>query len=89
MEKIEIDLEVWESATCPICTANVDLDKAERRLYLSALNNYTESQLEDFFTNENYHGVGWTREWEKFHEWLWSEEEAVVLECGGVYYEDK
>lgn len=88
MEKIEIELGAWESAPCPICTTNVDLDKAERLLYLSALSIYSKDQLEDYLTNNDYRGSGWTREWEKFQEWLCAEEEAIIIECGGVYYED-
>lgn len=47
MERIEIELGMWESAPCPIYTEKVDLDKAERLFYQSALNNYSKDQLED------------------------------------------
>ena len=41
MDKIEIELGMWESAPCPICTDNVDLDKAEK------MQNQTGAYTED------------------------------------------
>jgi hypothetical protein len=88
MEKIEIELGMWESAPCPIYTANVDLEKAEKLLYQSALTYCSKDQLEDYLTNDSYRGDGWTSDWEKFQEWLCAEEEAIIMDCGGIYYED-
>lgn len=88
MERIEIELGMWESAPCPIYTANVDLEKAERLLYQSALTYCSKDQLEDYLTNDSYRGDGWTSEWDNFQAWLCAEEEAIIMDCGGIYYED-
>lgn len=40
MERIEIELGMWEMAPCPIWTDNVDLDTAEKMLYQSAVTEY-------------------------------------------------
>lgn len=90
MDRIKIELGMWEDAPCPICTKNVDLEKAEKLLYQSLVSNfgYTKEEVEDYITNNDYRGNGWTREWEKFQETLCAEEESIVIECGGKYYED-
>ena len=89
MDRIEIEIGMWESAPCPICTENVDLDKAERMLYASAAQSYGKEVVEDYITNkEEYDNEKWTSEYEHFCEWLCAEEEAIIMECGGVYYED-
>ena len=88
MDKIEIELGMWESAPAPIFTDNVDLEKAEQRLYQSAVQSYGKEVVEDYVTNPKYKEDGWTSEWEHFQEWLCAEEESIVVECGGRYYED-
>lgn len=89
MNRIEIELGMWETAPCPICTKNVDLDKAERLLYASAVQFYGKEVVEDYINNQGeYERDKWTSEYEHFSEWLCAEEEAIVMECGGVYYED-
>lgn len=89
MNRIRVDLESWESAPCPICTKNVDVDKAERLLYASAVQSYGKEVVEDYVSNwEDCVEDKWTTEYEHFAEWLCAEEEAIVMECGGVYYED-
>ena len=52
MERIEIELGMWECAPCPICTDNVDLDKAEKMLYQSAVQNYGKDVVEDYMSNQ-------------------------------------
>ena len=86
MDKIEIELGMCESAPAPICTDNVDLDKAEKRLYQSAVTEWGEEDTKRLLAQDG--NENWTREWEKFMEWLCAEEEAIVVECGGIYYED-
>lgn len=88
MDRIEIELGMWESAPCPIYTKNVDTDEVEKRLYASAVRSYGKELVEDYVTNPAYREDGWTTEWEHFQEWLCAEEEALVMECGGIYYED-
>ena len=89
MDRIEIELGMWECAPCPICTDNVDLDKAEKMLYQSAVQNYGKDVVEDYMSNqEDYKGEKWTTHYEHFMEWLCAEEEAIICECGGIYYED-
>lgn len=90
MERIEIELGMWEDAPCPICTRNVDLDKAEKMLYQSMISNfgYTKECVDDYITNNNYRGDGWTSEWERFQEIVCAEEESIIIKCGGKYYED-
>lgn len=86
MDRIEIDLGMWEIAPCPIYTKNVDLDRAEELLYQSAVTEYGKTDVERLLTQDG--NENWTREWEKFQEWLCAEEESIVIECGGVYCED-
>lgn len=90
MDRIEIELGMWETAPCPICTKYVDLDKAEKLLYQSVISNlrYTKEEIEDYLTNDDYRGDGWTQEWEDFQELVCAEEEAIIMNCGGIYYED-
>lgn len=90
MDRIEIELGMWESAPCPICTKNVDVDKVETELYQQMIHSfaYSKEQVEDFLTNDKYRGDGWTSEWERFQEFLCAEEEALVIKYGGIYYED-
>lgn len=85
MNRIEIQLDAWESAPCPICTKLVNLDAAEQLLYQAMTQDYGYSdddirRLSDSET-ETYESNKWS-------ERLCKEEEAVVIECGGVYYED-
>jgi hypothetical protein len=86
MDRIEIDLDAWESAACPICTANVDKDEAERLLYSTmacTYYKYSDEEIERFLNSEvdDY-------DKDKFMRRLCEEEEKIVLECGGKYYED-
>lgn len=87
MERIEIELGMWEMAPCPIWTDNVDLDSAEKMLYQSAVTEWGEKEVENFLKQDG-NGGDWTSKWEKFMSWLCAEEEAIVCECGGIYYED-
>jgi hypothetical protein len=86
MNRIEIEIGMWESAPCPICTKNVDLEKAEKRLYQSTITEWGKSDTERLLAQDG--NENWTREWERFMEWLCAEEEAIIIECGGKYYED-
>lgn len=87
MDKIEIELGMWESAPCPICTDNVDLDKAEKMLYQSAVTEWGEKDTKRLLKQDG-NGEDWTSKWERFMAWLCAEEEVIVCECGGIYYED-
>lgn len=89
MDRIQINLDLWEFALSPIDTRNVDKDKAERMLYQSAIKFYTKEVVEDYIANKDYYdGDGWTSHYEHFCEWLCAEEEALVIENGGRYIED-
>ena len=85
MNKIDIQLEIWEDACCPICTKNVNLDAAEQLLYqtMRMEYGYSDEDIKRYTTtNES------SREKERWCERLCKEEEAVIIECGGVYCED-
>ena len=84
-DKIPIDLRAWEDAPCPICTKKVNLDNAEKLLYLSMCNHhrYNKNDIQTYFN-----GKGDWRERDKFLEILCIEEEYLVINNGGVYYED-
>lgn len=84
MEKrIEIELEMWESAPAPIFTNGVNTDRAEKLLYQVMNEIYTEQEIETFLAGE---GDDYWRN--KFGSRLCEEEEKIVIECGGLYYED-
>jgi hypothetical protein len=86
MDRIEIDLGAWEDSACPICTKDVRLEEAERSLYIAMTNQYykyTDEEIERYLNGE---GDDWERD--KFMCRLCEEEEKIVLECGGVYYEE-
>lgn len=84
-DRIPIDLQSWEDAPCPINTKNVNIDKAEKVLYLSMCSNhgYDKNDIQTFFN-----GNGNWRERDKFFEILCMEEEYAVIDNGGIYYED-
>lgn len=83
MNRIEIELGAWESAPCPIYTAKVDVELAERLLYTTMLNFYDAQDIEMYLNmvEKDYR-------WDKFIDRLCEEEEKIVIECGGIYYED-
>lgn len=84
MEKIEIQLEIWEDAACPIYTEKVNKDKAEKELYIAMKNNgFTDKEISTFVKGE---GDMYLRG--KFSDRLCMEEENIIIENGGVYYED-
>lgn len=84
MEKIEIQLEIWEDAACPIYTEKVNKDKAEKELYIAMKNNgFTDKEINTFVKGE---GDMYLRG--KFSDRLCMEEESIIIENGGVYYED-
>lgn len=84
MEKrIEIEIGMWEDAPCPICTKLVDVPKAEKLLYQGMLNYYSEHEIEMYLREG---GDSYKRN--VFMETLCAEEEAVIMACGGFYYED-
>ena len=86
MDRIEIELGMWEDAPCPIYTENVDLKRAEKLLYQSAVTEWGEKEVERLLTQDK--PDEYSRKWERFQEWLCAEEEAIVIECGGKYIED-
>lgn len=84
MERIEIQLEIWEDAACPIYTEKVNKDKAEKELYIAMKNNgFTDKEISTFVKGE---GDMYLRG--KFSDRLCMEEENIIIENGGVYYED-
>ena len=85
MNKIPIQLEAWESAPSPICTKLVNLDAAEQLLYqiMTLDYGYSDDDIRRLSGSETQ-----TDESDKWSERLCIEEEAVVIECGGVYYEN-
>lgn len=85
---IEIELGMWESAPCPIYTGNItkdDLEKAERELY-DVMCHYYRWNKED--VNRLLKGIGETDEINDFKEAVCKEEEVLIMNYGGVYYED-
>lgn len=83
MDKIKIDLDAWEAASIPIYTANVDIELAEKLLYGTMLNYYDEQEIIKYLTTEEK-----DYRWGKFMDRMCEEEEKIVIECGGIYYED-
>lgn len=83
MERIEIELGAWESAPMPIYTAKVDVELAERLLYGTMLNYYDEQEIIKYLTTEEK-----DYRWGKFMDRMCEEEEKIVIECGGIYYDD-
>ena len=85
---IKIELDAWESMPCPIYTGNIakeDLEKAERELY-DIMCHYYRWNKED--VNRLLKGIGETDEIEEFKEAVSKEEEVLIMNYGGVYYED-
>lgn len=85
---IKIKLDAWESAPCPIYTGNItkdDLEKAERELY-DVMCHYYRWNKED--VNRLLKGIGETDEINDFKEAVCKEEEVLIMNYGGVYYED-
>ena len=81
MDRIKINLADWENAACPICTKNVNLEKAERDLYLvmTMIHGYSDTEIENLLDTPTD---------DKFNTTLCTEEETSVIDNGGVYYED-
>ena len=85
---IKIKLDAWESAPCPIYTGNItkdDLEKAERELY-DIMCHYYRWDKED--VNRLLKGIGETDEINDFKDAVSKEEEVLIMNYGGVYYED-
>lgn len=85
---IKIELGAWESAPCPIYTDNItkeDLEKAERELY-DIMCHYYRWNSDD--VNRLLKGVGDSNEIEEFKDAVCKEEEILIMNYGGVYYED-
>lgn len=85
---IEIELGMWESAPCPIYTDNItkeDLEKAERELY-DIMCHYYRWNKED--VNRLLKGIGDSNEIEEFKDAVCKEEEVLIMNYGGVYYDD-
>ena len=92
MERIEIELGMWESAPCPIYTENIkdnDLEWAEKELYQIAINShaYTKEMVDDFLNGKGIL-VEDQYERERYLDFICEEEEKLVIEIGGIYYED-
>ena len=88
MVRIEIELGMWESAPCPIYTGKItdeDLNRAEIELYQIMINSYAyDEEMVTAFLN----GEGDDFERDRFQDFLCEEEEKLVIEIGGKYYED-
>jgi len=87
-DRIKIELGTWESAPCPIYTGNITkevLEKAEKELYDIMVVDYRWGK-ED--VNRLLKGIGETDEIEDFKDAVFEEEEKLVMEYGGIYYED-
>lgn len=87
-DRIEIELDAWESAPCPIYTGNItkeDLEKAERELF-DVMCHYYRWNKED--VNRLLKGIGETDEINDFKDAVCKEEEVLIMNYGGVYYED-
>ena len=85
---IKIELDAWESMPCPIYTGNItkeDLEKAERELY-DIMCHYYRWNKED--VNRLLKGIGEDDEINEFKEAVSKEEEVLIMNYGGVYYED-
>ena len=83
MERIEIELGAWESAAMPIYTDKVDIDLAERLLLDAMLNYYDKQEIIKYLTMEEK-----DYRWGKFMDRMCEEEEKIIIECGGIYYDD-
>lgn len=92
MDRIEIDLGAWESAPAPICTSNIkdeDLVRAEQELYQIAIASRLATKEEiDLWLEDK--GILTTDQYkrDKLLDYLCEEEEKLVIEIGGIYYED-
>lgn len=85
---IKIELDAWESMPTPIYTGNItkeDLEKAERELY-DIMCHYYRWNKED--VNRLLKGIGEDDEIEDFKDAVSKEEEVLIMNYGGVYYED-
>jgi hypothetical protein len=87
-DRIEIEVGMWESAPCPIYTGNItreNLEKAEQELY-GIMCHYYRWNKED--VNRLLKGIGDANEIEDFKDAVCKEEEVLIMNYGGVYYED-
>lgn len=83
---IEVDLDAWESAACPIDTSKVDKSKVETAVYhdMRMIWGYDDYEIITYLNGE-----GDDLKRDRFHERLSQEEEKQILIHGGIYYEDK
>ena len=91
MDRIEIELGMWESAPCPIYTGKITDEKlewAEHELYEIAVAITRNKQMVDDLLNGKGELVEDQYKRGKFIERLCDEEENLVIEIGGIYYED-
>jgi very-short-patch-repair endonuclease len=92
MEKIEIELGMWEMAPCAIYTGNIkdeDLEWAEKELYQIAItaHAYTKQMVDDYLNGKGIL-VDDQYERDRYLDFICEEEEKLVIEIGGIYYED-
>lgn len=86
MKKIEIDLDYWEDVPCPIKTDKVNQKQAEEDLYIAMRQRgYDDEFIENFFKKQQSE---YTLEDKYFDIYRWVEEEKVIIDNGGIYYED-
>lgn len=86
MNRLQIDLEAWECAPCPIVTDHVDLNEAEKELYsvMRCMHGYDDNEMKEYLQ-----GMGDELKREVFLDRLNEEEEAMILRWGGYYAEDE
>lgn len=86
MKKIEIDLDYWEDAPCPIKTDKVNQKQAEEDLYIAMRQRgYDDEFMEEFFKKDS---MEYSLEDKYFDIYRWKEEEKAIIDNGGIYYED-
>ncbi len=85
MNAITIQLERWENAPYPIYTKSVKKETAEQLLYqvMKVDYGYTAEEIKMFTDSKEK-----SCEIERWKKILSKEEEAVIIECGGIYYEE-
>lgn len=91
MDRITIELGMWESSPVPIYTGKITDEKlrwAEKELYEFAVALARNKQLVDNFLNKRGELFENQYKRDRFLERLCEEEEKLIIKIGGIYYED-
>lgn len=86
---IEVDRETWESAPSPICCEKItdeDMCAIARTLHDVLVSVFGIVDVNKY-VNKTIHGVNFN-DFDKIDEFRWREEENLILDYGGKYYED-